>query len=111
MIGETDNLKSLRSSPNFKGKATKENEKDETSGELKQATTGLNKETTCPRLQLSVATGLDRTEGKARKKRKGVKKDKKLMAKSLSTSETTNNLRDITIEKLVRMKHLRVCSY
>jgi hypothetical protein len=101
-ISEISNMKSFGGSPSTKQKATKENEKDETSSELKQAIRGLTRETTCPSLQLFVAAGLDRIEVEARRKRKNIKTDKKSKDKSLSTSETTNDLQEITIEKLVR---------
>uniref|UniRef100_A0A4E9DY29 Uncharacterized protein n=1 Tax=Gibberella zeae TaxID=5518 RepID=A0A4E9DY29_GIBZA len=71
---ETDNMKSFGGSASTRGKATKEDEKNETSNEPKQA----------------------------KKKQKSIKKDKKSKDKSLSTSETTNDLQEITIEKLVR---------
>jgi hypothetical protein len=112
VISETSNMKRFGGSPSTKEKATKENEKDETSSELKQAIRGLIRETTCPSLQLFVAAGLDRIEVEARRKRKDIKKDKKSKDKklkdkkskdkSLLTSETTNDLQEITIEKLVR---------
>ncbi|VTO87300.1 unnamed protein product [Fusarium graminearum] len=67
-------MKSFGGSASTRGKATKEDEKNETSNEPKQA----------------------------KKKQKSIKKDKKSKDKSLSTSETTNDLQEITIEKLVR---------
>ncbi|KAM0493882.1 hypothetical protein ACHAP8_008905 [Fusarium lateritium] len=74
VTSETDNVESFRGSPTTRGKATKQDEKHETSNELKQE----------------------------KKKPKTVKKYKQLKDKSLSTSKIRNGSQKITIEKLVK---------
>jgi hypothetical protein len=70
--------------------------------EPNQAVEESIRETTSKSLQPFVAAGLDRIVVEATRKRKKAKNDKKSNDKSLSTFCTSNDLREITIEKLVR---------